>query len=152
MEPIAGVLGPVPPDNVLERFFPNEFDLTHPKLLIFMGVVTNISTIAPAHVDMWFDWVDPSDPTNPIKTSPIVPLDMLPGQSLPFLPGALEPIHFLIPFCPPDVSIHFQNGGQGVPVAIDGTFIHQCLIPEPATTALAGLAVLAAGVVLRRKK
>jgi MYXO-CTERM domain-containing protein len=143
IEPIVATLPPLPPDNVFERFYPNVFDPLHPKKFTFTGTVINGSQTAPAFVDLWFDWIDPSDPPPPpVRTSPVFPIDVPPGGTVPVgLPGGPPPIMFTIPFCPPQVSIHIQNNGPGGPVIIEGTFVHEC-IPEPSTVALGGLALL----------
>jgi hypothetical protein len=151
IEPIAAILPATPPDNVFERFYPNVFDPVHPKKFTFTGTVTNGSTSAPAFVDLWFDWIDPTMPTPP-KTSPVFPIDVPPGGTVPIgLPGGPPPIMFTIPFCPQQVSIHIQNNGPGQPVVIEGTFIHEC-IPEPATATLGALATLSVATMVRRRR
>ena len=150
IEPIVATLGALPPGNVFEAFYPNEFDLTLKKRVSFVGAFTNANIQQPAFVDVWFDWIDPRDPAGtPPHTTGIFPVDLAPGQVKTFLAAA--PITTLLPFCPPQVSIHIQNNGPGQPVIVDGTFIHQCLIPEPATLGLAGLCSLGL-VALRRKR
>jgi hypothetical protein len=151
IEPIVATLPATPPENVFERFYPNVFDPVHPKKFTFMGAVTNGSATAPAFVDLWFDWIDPAMPTPP-KTSPIFPIDLPPGGTVPIgLPGGPPAIMYTIPFCPPQVSIHIQNNGPGQPVIIEGTFIHEC-IPEPGTATLGGLALLGLTSVVRRRR
>lgn len=135
IEPIVVTLSATPPGNVFEAFYPNEFDLIHVKELTFLGAITNANQELPAFVDLWFDWIDPRDPTHP-QTSPVFPIDLGPLQTNNYgAAGALPPIKYTIPFCPPQVSIHIQNNGPGQPVVIDGQFIHQC-VPEPGTLAL----------------
>jgi MYXO-CTERM domain-containing protein len=153
IEPIAATLTATPPTNVFERFYPNVFDLEHPKRLTFQGAISNADANLSAFVDLWFDWIDPRDPVGtPPHTSPVIPIDLAPLTSVPFgLPGGPPAITFMIPFCPPQVSIHIQNNGPGAPVVIEGQFIHEC-IPEPSTFALAGLAGLGLAVTGRRRR
>jgi hypothetical protein len=151
IEPITAILPATPPGNVFERFYPNVFDPVHPKKFTFTGTVANGSATAPAFVDLWFDWIDPAMPTPP-KTSPVFPIDLPPGGTVPIgLPGGPPPIMFTIPFCPPQVSIHIQNNGPGEPVIVEGTFIHEC-IPEPGASTLGALATLGMATVARRRR
>jgi hypothetical protein len=135
IEPISALLGPPgSPDSTFEQFYPNEFDIVHQKLLTFSGTLQNLSTFQPAFVDLSFDWIDPINfPTPTTQFSQVFPINLAPGQLLTI--PATNPITFTIPFCPPEVSIHIQNNGPGFPVAIEGTFTHECLrppVPEPA--------------------
>ena len=149
IEPIITTLGPLPPGNVFEQFYPNEFDLNRPKRFTFFGAITNANVQQPAFVDLWFDWIDPRDPPGtPPRTTGIFPIDLAPGQVRTIPPTA--PITTTIPICPPQVSIHIQNNGPGGPVIVDGTFTHECLIPEPATATLGGLALLGLATVARK--
>jgi len=153
IEPIVATLGALPPTNVFERFYPNEFDLLRQKRFTFIGTVTNANLQQPAFVDLWFDWIDPRDPQGtPPRITGVFPIDLAPGQSKSYGgPTGLPPITTTIPICPPQVSIHIQNNGPGQPVIVDGTFIHECLIPEPATATLGGLAMLALATAARRR-
>jgi len=146
VEPIVATLGATPPGNVFEQFYPNEFDLTHPKRFTFTGTFTNANLQQPAFVDLWFDWIDPRDPAGtPPRTTGVFPIDLAAGEAKTY--GGrlgLPAITTTIPFCPPQVSIHIQNNGPGGPVIVDGVFTHECLIPEPGalllgTIGLAGL-------------
>lgn len=149
-EPIVVTLSAQPPGNVFEQFYPNDFDLTHPKRFTFTGAVTNASVQQPAFVDLWFDWIDPRDPGGtPPHTSGIFPIDLAPGAVKTFTPAA--PITFTIPFCPPQVSFHIQNNGPGQPVIVDGIFTHECLVPEPCALLLSAISSIGLLVVRRRR-
>jgi hypothetical protein len=154
IEQIVVTLSAQPPGNVFEQFYPNAFDLVHPKKFTFEGVITNGSPQVPAFVDLWFDWIDPRDPIGtPPKTSPIFPIDVPPGGLVSIgLPGGPPAIMYTIPFCPPQVSIHIQNNGPGQPVVVEGRFIHECLIPEPATGTLLGIGLLGLASSMRRRR
>ena len=151
VEQIVATLSATPPGNVFEQFYPDH-NLPAPyfKVFSFFGSVTNASTQQPAFVDLWFDWIDPSDPSGtPPRTSGIFPIDLAPGAVRTIPPTA--PITFTLPFCPPQVSIHIQNNGPGQPVIVNGTFIHECRIPEPGTATLVGLCVAGLGGAARRR-
>lgn len=150
-ELITALLSGVAPGNVFEQFYPNVFDLDHPKKLTFQGFIGNQSATQPAFVDLWFDWIDPRIPGE-TQTSPVIPIDLDPLSTVPFgLPGGPPAIMFTIPFCPPQVSIHIQNNGPGQLVVVEGQFIHEC-IPEPGTIALASFALGAIAFAGRRRR
>jgi hypothetical protein len=137
----------------IDLFFPNHFDLHHPKKLIFEGVFTNTNPNQGSAGDFWFDWLDPLDPTGAVKTSPPIPIDIAAGGSVAVgVPGATRPaLMWEIPFCPPQVSIHYHIGSGG-PVVVDGKFTHICRIPEPNSMLLAALGLAGVGVVALRRR
>ena len=144
------IVATVVPGQPLELFFPNFFDLDHHKDLTFTGIFQNLDPQQPSFGDFWFDWIDP---TGMPATSPIVPIDLHPGETLTVgLPGAVRPpITFTIPFCPPQVSIHYQNNGPSTGVLIEGQFTHTC-VPEPSSMLLAGLSLAGVGLVALRRR
>ena len=151
-EPILVTLSSLPPGNVFENFYPNEFDLARQKRFTFTGSFTNADLQQPAFVDLWFDWTDPRDPAGtPPRTTGIFPIDLAPGQVKTYGLGALPAITTTIPICPPQVSIHIQNNGPGQPVVVDGTFTHECLVPEPCAAILAALGTIGLLAVRRRR-
>lgn len=121
VEPIGPIT--VVPGQVVDLFFPNEFDLIHQKRVTFEGsVVPLIPTGLPTELSIKFDWFDPADPTDPIKFSPEFLVPVAPA-------GTPVSIEYIIPFCPPQVSIDFTIT-QGDGAIVQGVFTHQC-IPEP---------------------
>lgn len=125
-------------DHPWEGFFPNDFDLTHPKRLRFEGIGTvggDPSIPLPATLWVQFDWVDPN-----------LGVIYSPAWAFPvsYTP-TLTPIEvsWEIPFCPQQVSLHFATDTpDGGVVNIAGEFTHWC-IPEPAPfAALAALGLL----------
>lgn len=114
-----------------EAFFPNEFDLLHPKELRFEGIATvggDPSISLPATLYVQFDWVDPvlgviySPPwAFPVSYTPMMtPID----------------VSWTIPFCPEQVSLHFATDTpDGGVVNFAGSFTHWC-VPEPGSYAL----------------
>ena len=138
----------IPAGGSFEQFYPDH-NLPQPffKEFTFFGTMTNASTQQPAFVDLWFDWLVPGLPP---QTSGIFPIDLAPGE-VRTIPEA-APIKFVLPFCPPQVSIHIQNNGPGQPVVVAGTFIHECrIIPEPSTLALGGVCAVLLSAARRRK-
>lgn len=141
------VIGIQPIDLVLvggqpiELYFPNLPDRDHPKKLTWQGTVDGDP--AAGGVTMWFDWVD--DAGVPAVSG---------NYHLPV--GTPENISLIIPFCPPQVSIHFETVNPGPPPVtfrVVGTFTHECLIPEPADYAvLAALGMLGFGIVRRVRR
>lgn len=137
VELIDGVT--VVPGQVVDLVFPNEFDLIHQKRVTFDGTIIPLGTSGqPTELSIKFDWFDPLDPTDPIKFSPEFLVTVSPSSG-----AAHASFEYIIPFCPPQVSIDFAiNSGEAVTI-VDSTFTHQC-IPEPADFGLvAALGALA---------
>ena len=136
-----------------EEFYQNVFDLNHEKHLIFEGAIFNESP-EPQQVDFWFDWIDPN--FGP-QTGVVIMINLDPGEGKFLGTGTSAtdpPLEMTLPFCPEQVSVHFSvadGSTSGGPIVIDGTFTHTCLIPEPGTIALAGVASLGFVGVGRRR-
>jgi hypothetical protein len=113
----------------VELFFPNEYDLIHTKKVTFEGTLTN-----PTEVDgvmaMYFDWIDPLQP-GVIFNTQVVEFPVHALSTAPILATDT------IPFCPPEVSLHFRLGDAPV-MQVDGTFTHEC-VPEPASLLTAAM-------------
>ena len=158
VEPIGPFV--VVPGQPIELFFDNHFDLDHPKSLYFTGSFTNLDLVQISIGDFWFDWIDPATP-GVVQTSPLIAVDLDPGQSrvyvAPDAPGfdPDSPLVFTIPFCPPRVSLHYDNRGPSQGVLVEGFFVHECQVPkvpEPSTVVLAGLSLAGLGVVALRRR
>lgn len=124
----------------LELVYPNIFDLTHVKVLDLKGVLAGPTNGSLA---VRFDWIDA---TGEHFYSPI--------QEFPFVPGGVNEVNmtYTIPYCPPQVSVDFRLADADI-VRFVGNFTHTCIIPEPTSAILGGMAMSAFGVVaLRRRK
>ena len=143
------ILEYVPAGEGFTKVYDNVFDLDHPKLLLFHGVFANLSD-HDSEGRFFFDWLDPA--TREPQFSPAVSI-LVPAHSVVAygLHGE-RPIRFEIPFCPPKVSIHYENGGPGGPVKVLGAFTHICRIPEPSSLLLAGFGLAGVGVVALRRR
>jgi hypothetical protein len=131
-EPINGFAGPNGP---LELWFPNVFDPAHPKLLTFQGQAwwTGPLTASPESLKLTFDYTDLAGQNVYLPGWDFLP----PGPGSPIVID----VSALLPFCPPQVSIHFETR-DGFGYEISGTFTHEC-IPEPVHYGLmAGLGLL----------
>ena len=146
------ILATVSPNEPFEKYFPNHEDKEHPKHLIFEGFFQNLDPQRGSAGDFWFDWRDPDGTEH---TSPVVPIDLGPLETLTVglagTPDGKPAITFTIPYCPPQVSIHYHNGGPSEAVLIQGRFTHTC-IPEPSSMLLAGLSLAGIGVVALRRR
>lgn len=154
VEPISATIISVSGnDQTWEARFPNVFDPARPKRLLWEGTVegvgysTEAGTVVPAGLTLQFDWIDPQLGK---QYSQAFALTVNPtGSASP----VLDRIEYLVPFCPPEVSIHFRTDANLVGVfIINGAFTHECLIPEPADYGLiAALGAVAFGVFRRRQ-
>lgn len=130
--PIIAVAG-----QPIDLYFPNH---VHPapsvKVLQFSGDAQNFSPL-DAVLGIHFDYIDQAGATV------IVPLPNF-YQNVVSGDGLLHHIEagpVTLPFCPEQVSIHFENLTTGTEVNFQGVFDHTCIpVPEPS-----GLALLALG-------
>lgn len=122
----------------IDLFFPN---IVHPfpsvKVLQFTGDATNNGS-SVADLAIHFDYLDPAG--NLI----VVPLPNFYHNALP--PGAITTINAgptTLPYCPPQVSIHFELLTPGE-VVFQGIYDHTCIpIPEPSAAAMLSIAGIA---------
>lgn len=124
---IVEPIGPIAlvPNQPIWLTFPDPIDPDHPKLVYFEGHASAVG--APqAILRLVFDYhLDPADPPqDPPTFSP--PTDFSVSDS-----GTSIKMGWLIPECPPWVSIHFEANEVA---RVEGVFVHQC-IPEPASLA-----------------
>jgi hypothetical protein len=142
VEPIGPIV--VVPNQTIDLFYPNVFDLEHHKIVRFVGRVEGLidSPTGVGLLDIGFDYIDPAGGL--VLVSP-------PVSSFDFSPGAVTPIdtgELILPFCPQQVSIHFGTRvGHG---QVTGDFSHICIVPDPASAGVLGLAAF--GLLGRRMR
>jgi hypothetical protein len=134
---------------IFDFFFPNDIHLP-PAVKVFQFVGTARSTVpAPTIFDIliYFDYVDATGATVLIPPPPFGYHNVRPADGLPY---PIEAGPYILPFCPQQVSIHFEITSE-VPIVFDGLYDHTCIpIPEPTSAALFGLACVW-GVLVRRR-
>jgi hypothetical protein len=134
---------------VFDFYFPNDIHLP-PAVKVFQFVGTARSTVpAPTIFDIliYFDYVDATGATVLIPPPPFGYHNVRPADGLPY---PIEAGPYTLPFCPQQVSIHFEITSE-VPIVFDGLYDHTCIpIPEPTSAMLFGLAGL--GYVLVRRR
>lgn len=125
----------------IDMFFPNEFDPLHPKDLILNVTVTSLDPPGTGGTLFWaYDWIDLTG--MPVMTPP-GRIDLPGGASVPLVDT------FRIPFCPQQVSLHFNSDGT---FNVAGTFTHIC-IPEPSSCVLGALGLVGlVGWQVRRRR
>ncbi len=131
----------------IELIFPNHV-LPPPsvKVLQFVGEAINSGSGA-AELAIHFDYIDSAG------NSIIVPLPNFYRNLLPPAPTPqrIEAGPVVLPYCPPQVSIHFELLTPGE-ITMQGVFDHTCVaIPEPTTASLAIVAALATWARRRRR-
>lgn len=140
VEPIGAVT--LFPGQPIWMTFPNTIDPHRSKHMYFEGSAYALGT-QEADLRILFDYHrDPADP----------PLDdptFSPRWDFPIAyTGTPIFAEWWINECPPWVSVHFETSDLAV---VDGVFVHQCVVPEPAHLGLVGaLSMVACGVVRRR--
>lgn len=147
-QPISGFLFP---GESIDAFFPEEPDTIHQKTLTFEGNIQNTSFTLPSTMEFWFDWIDDS---TIVTTVPQVftLLTVGTGNNFRFFSSSDgTALTYTIPFCPPEVSIHWRNLGPGGPVSVSGTFTYTC-VPEPITFVIVPLLVVMAPLALNGVK
>lgn len=144
--PISGFLFP---GESINAFFPEVPDTIHQKVLTFEGNIQN-TTRSTTVVSFWFDWFDGS---SIVTTTPqFFPLGPEPFGFQFFSRTDGTELTYTIPYCPPEVSIHFGNEGPGGPVSVSGLFTYECRVPEPVALLILPVMVLMAPWALRRVK
>lgn len=132
----------------LEAFYPN---ILHPdpsvKVMSFTGMATNFGS-QTVRLGIHFDYLD----TNGVHQ--IVPLPNFYQNAIP--PGGIDVVinagPIQLPYCPPEVSIHFELLDPGE-VEFMGIFNHTCVpIPEPSTWALGLVGVTTLSLVGWRRR
>ena len=139
------------PGETLDLFFQNTV-LPDPsvKVLQFTGMAQAFGTPGTAAIlGMHFDYLE-SDGSTVIVPSPnFYQSAIQPGIGL--VPINAGPV--TLPFCPEDVSIHFQNLSENVEIELSGIFDHTCVpVPEPSTAILGSLVTLGWGLIRRGQR
>jgi hypothetical protein len=138
--PITAVFG-----QPIDLFFPNH---VHPfpsvKVLQFTGMAEASGPPGiPAVLGIHFDYIDTSGNTVIVPLPNFYQEAVQPGAGL--IPINAGPV--VLPYCPPQVSIHFENLTAGTEILFQGIYDHTCIpIPEPSAIVLlianAGCSVL----------
>jgi hypothetical protein len=120
-------------------FYDNVVDPNHPKLLRFEGVATNKGTVDGV-LNFFFDWTD------------LTGLEVINSQVFQVPVGDSAPFkqEIIIPFCPPQVSLHLRLANTQL-LQINGTFTHTC-IPEASTLTLLGSASIVGLIATRFRR
>jgi hypothetical protein len=115
----------------------------------FVGEAKSVLDASPAtfNIEIYFDYTDSSGQTVLIPIPPfgydnVVPAD---GQIYHIEGGP-----YILPFCPEQVSIHFEIASD-VEIVFQGLYDHTC-VPEPNAVALFGLGGIALCYVWRRRR
>jgi hypothetical protein len=123
--------------------YPNVFDLLDKKeLKLDITLQLDPGAQSPPPIIVRFDWIDAAG--NPFF-SPGVEVFPSPDNVVTYSAT------FTIPFCPPEVSVDFNNTGPYT-VAIKGTFTHTCLVPDSGSFSAAAIGFLMAGRLWRRRQ
>jgi hypothetical protein len=130
-------------DQPIEQFFPNEVHPDFPKQLTFEGTIHN-PTATDGILTMFFDWVDINDPSTAFTSTPV---------NIPVGDGGTIAVNMTetIDFCPPMVSLHARIANAPT-MTLEGTFTHECMIPEPSSALTAGLGLLGLVAAYRRRR
>jgi hypothetical protein len=147
--PVGGFLFP---GESVDVFITEDADFIHNKILTFEGNIQNTSFTLPATMEFWFDWFDGETAfTTAPQTFFLNTVGT--GENFQFFGRSpFEPaLTYTIPYCPPEVSVHWRNLGPGGPVSVSGTFTAECT-PEPAALVIAPLVLAMAPFALRKMK
>jgi hypothetical protein len=102
-------------------------------------------------MEFWFDWTDGFSVFQTLpQTFTLLPVGT--GHNFQFFSTTDgTELTTTIPYCPPEVSIHWRNLGPGGPVSVSGTFTAEC-VPEPIAFAIVPVIVLMGPLALRKVK
>lgn len=106
------------------------------KVFQFVGEATSLAVV-PTTFDILihFDYVDSTGASVLIPPAPFGYHNVLPADGLPH---HIEAGPYVLDFCPPRVSIHFEITSE-VPIQFHGLYDHTCIpIPEPNSVMLLG--------------
>jgi hypothetical protein len=115
------------PGQQVDLFFPNTFDLLHEKRLTLEGTWVGGVPGAAGSITLAFDYLDLTG------AMVLLPLGTFGVLDSPTTITATT----LIPFCPPQVSLHLL---ADIPTRVDFAFTHECFtqhVPDGGTTAAA---------------
>lgn len=143
-------IGPITlvPGQPVDLFYPNAIPPHHThKILQFIGTARLLDPAAPPTVngllEITFDYID-------LATGGMIFIPA-PGSPFPVFGGGLVTTiatpEVMLPFCPQQVSIHFE--AVELPMIVEGVFRHEC-VPEPATIGLLALGAVAGAIRKRR--
>jgi hypothetical protein len=121
--------------QTLDQFFPNQVhSFPSVKVLQFTGMAEASGPPGiPAVLGIHFDYIDTNGNTQIVPLPNFYQEAVQPGAGL--IPINAGPV--VLPYCPPQVSIHFENLTPNTEILFQGIYDHTCVpIPEPTACVL----------------
>src|SRR5688572_20567094 len=112
--PVNNIFIGVPAGEEYQQTQTTEVVPNHRKAIGFGAVFGNAESLQPMNFAVWFDWPDPVLPG--VTQMSQVQLYNIPAQSS----ERHEYDSFIIPFTPPQFTLHIRNDGPGGPLLFSG--------------------------------